>query len=166
MSIKVAVGSSNGIRIDQHFGSGDKFYIFELLSDGSSKFIETIEIKDDDIAKEKEKMKLEVLDTDIISSGCSSNASSGCGAGCSSEGGCDSGSGDGCRSGSGGHDNSDLIAKINLLSPYNAVLVSRIGNKAEKLLTFSGLQVFENDGLIEKALSRLTIYFKRTHVLY
>lgn len=36
MSIKVAVGSSNGITIDQHFGSGDKFYIFELLSDGSS----------------------------------------------------------------------------------------------------------------------------------
>lgn len=162
MSIKVAVGSSNGISIDQHFGSGDKFYIFELLSDGSSKFIETIEIKDEDIAKEKEKIKLEALDTDIISSGCSSNDSSGCGSG----GGCGSGSGDGCGSDSGGHDNSDLIAKINLLSPYDAVLVSKIGNKAEKLLTFSGLQAFENDGLIEKALSRLSIYFKRTHALY
>lgn len=162
MSIKVAVGSSNGIRIDQHFGSGDKFYIFELLSDGSSKFIETIEIKDEDIAKEKEKIKLEALDTDIINS----NASSGCGSGCGSGGGCGSGSGEGCGSDSGGHDNSDLIAKINLLSPYDAVLVSKIGNKAEKLLIFSGLQAFENDGLIEKALSRLTIYFKRTHVLY
>ena len=45
MSIKIAVGSSDGIVIDQHFGSGKKFYIFELLEKGNSKFIETREVQ-------------------------------------------------------------------------------------------------------------------------
>jgi len=165
MSIKVAIGSSNGLTIDQHFGSGDKFYIYELLSDGSSKFIETIEIRDEDIEREKEKINLESSNVDETSGGCNSNAYSGCGSGSGSRCGPGAGGGCGSGSGSGGHDNSDLIAKINLLSSYDAVLVSKIGNRAEKLLIFSGLQAFENDGLIEKALSRLAIYFKRTNAL-
>lgn len=160
MSIKVAVGSSNGITIDQHFGSGDKFYIFELSSDGSSNYIDTIEIKDEDIDREKEKISLEESNVNVTSGGCGSGSGGGCGSGAG--GGCGSGSGGGCGSGSVGYDNSDLIAKIKLLSPYDAVLVSKIGNKAEKLLIFSGLQAFENDGLIEKALTKLSIYFKRT----
>jgi len=45
MSIKIAVGSSNGIDIDGHFGSGRKFYVFELLEEGNSKFIEMREIQ-------------------------------------------------------------------------------------------------------------------------
>ncbi|MDP4144033.1 MAG: dinitrogenase iron-molybdenum cofactor biosynthesis protein [Bacillota bacterium] len=159
MSIKIAVGSSDGKFIDQHFGSGTKFYILELFEDGSYKNIDTIDIKPKDIKKESNKISLQPVSVNDCNTGCSSNAV--CGSGSSFGGGCDSGGG--C--GSGSLDNSELIAKINLLSVYDAVLISNIGNRVGKLLTFSGVQAFENDGLIEKAISKLYIYFKRTKTL-
>jgi len=35
MSFRIAVASSNGLDIDQHFGSAEKFYIYEVRTDGS-----------------------------------------------------------------------------------------------------------------------------------
>lgn len=163
MSIKIAVGSSDGKVIDQHFGRGNKFYVFELLEDGTNQYVETFDIKEEDIINESKKYSsktvrnLDGTHNGNFGGGCGSGSQSGCGSG--SEGGCGGGS---C---SGGHDDSQLIERISLLSKYDAVLVSKIGNKAEKLLVFSGLQAFENDGLIEEALSKLYIYFKRTKAI-
>lgn len=39
-SYKIAVASSDGIVVNQHFGHADKFLIFEVTSDGSYHFIE------------------------------------------------------------------------------------------------------------------------------
>jgi predicted Fe-Mo cluster-binding NifX family protein len=135
MSIKIAVGSSNGIVIDQHFGSGKKFYIFELLEEGNSKFIETREAK------------TEVKDSSSIS--CRDNGDLGCDSSCHSS----------------GHDESGLIVKINLLSDCQAVLVNQVGKGAEKLLLKNGISAFEAKDSIEKAFKKIYIYYKRTKQL-
>jgi predicted Fe-Mo cluster-binding NifX family protein len=41
LSVRVAVASSDGKYINQHFGHAQKFLIFDLEDDGSYKFIET-----------------------------------------------------------------------------------------------------------------------------
>lgn len=162
MSIKIAVGSSDGKIIDQHFGSGNKFYIFEVFEDGTNQYLENFDIKEEDIINESKKYSsrkvrsLDVAHSGSFSGGCGSNLQSGCG---SSQSSCSGGS---C---SGGQDDSQLIGKISLLSKYDAVLVNRIGNRAEKLLVFSGLHAFENDGTIEEALSKLYTYLKRTKAI-
>lgn len=45
MSIKVAVASSDGKYINQHFGMASQFLIFELDEDGTHKFLELRENK-------------------------------------------------------------------------------------------------------------------------
>jgi len=45
MSIKVAVASSDGKYINQHFGMASQFLIFELEDDGTYKFLELRENK-------------------------------------------------------------------------------------------------------------------------
>lgn len=45
MSIKVAVASSDGKYINQHFGMASQFLIFELDDDGTHKFLELRENK-------------------------------------------------------------------------------------------------------------------------
>jgi len=137
MSIKIAVGSSNGIVIDQHFGSVTKFYIFELLGDVNSEFIETREVETEVVAS----ASITCNDT-----GCNSGVDSGCGSGCHS----------------GGHDEAGLIGKINLISDCQAVLVNKVGKGAEKLLLKNGISAFEAKDSIEKAFSKLYIYYKRT----
>ncbi|WP_010239377.1 dinitrogenase iron-molybdenum cofactor biosynthesis protein [Clostridium arbusti] len=156
MSIKIAVGSSDGKVINQHFGSGNKFYVFEVFEDGTNQYAETFDIKEEDIINESKKYSSKkVRSLDRTNSG---SFGGGCGSG--SQGSCGSGSCSG-----GGHDDSQLIGRISLLSKYDAVLVNKIGNKAEKMLIFSGLHAFENDGIIQEALSKLYIYLKRTKAI-
>jgi nitrogen fixation protein NifX len=45
MSIKIAVASSDGKYINQHFGMASQFLIFELNDDGTHKFLELRENK-------------------------------------------------------------------------------------------------------------------------
>ncbi len=40
-SYKIAVASSDGIVVNQHFGHADQFLIFDVMGDGSFRFIET-----------------------------------------------------------------------------------------------------------------------------
>lgn len=135
MSIKIAVGSSNGIDIDGHFGSGRKFYVFELSETGNSKFIEIREIQ------------AEIMDFAPIS--CNDNGDVECVSSCNS----------------GSHDESGLVRKISLLSDCQTVLVNQIGKGAENLLLQKGVSSFQVKGPIEKALSKLYSYYKRTNQL-
>ena len=64
MSIKIAVGSSDGFVIDQHFGSGKLFYIFEILDEGNYKLIE------------KREVQTEVVR--LVLKSCSNNENTGC----------------------------------------------------------------------------------------
>jgi predicted Fe-Mo cluster-binding NifX family protein len=136
MSVRIAVGSSDGVIIDQHFGSGDKFYIFELLEDGTSKIVDTREI-----VREDSDLETEIVDKSEHSS-------------------CNGG---GC--GSGSHNEPGLLSKVTLLSDCDAVLVNQIGKSAEKLLLKNGISAFDASDSIEKAFSKLFIYYKRTKKL-
>lgn len=143
MSVKIAVGSSDGISIDQHFGSGEKFYIFEIIEEGNSKFIETREVQ----AEINESVS--IFYNDNAKTGCDADDDLGCGSGCHSR----------------GNDELGLIKKINLISDCQAVLVNQVGKEAEKLLLKNGISAFEAKGSIEKALLKLYIYYKRTRQL-
>ncbi|MCB2294821.1 dinitrogenase iron-molybdenum cofactor biosynthesis protein [Clostridium algoriphilum] len=143
MSIKIAVGSSDGISIDQHFGSGRIFYIFELSDEGNYKFIETREVR---IGVEDSVL---IACSDNENTGCNSSSNSGCGSVCNS----------------GGHDEPGLFTKINLISDCHVVLINQVGKGAEKLLLKNGIGTFEAKGSIEKAFSKLYIYYKRTKQL-
>lgn len=142
MAVRIAVGSSDGIVINQHFGSGDKFYIFELLEDGSSKIVEIRENIQEDSADEAESFN------EIEHSSCHGGGG-GCGSGC----------------GSGSHNEPGLLSKITLLSDCDAVLVKQIGRSAEKLLLKNGISAFDASDSIEKAFSKLFRYYKRTKKL-
>ncbi|WP_315111366.1 NifB/NifX family molybdenum-iron cluster-binding protein [Clostridium intestinale] len=138
MGVRIAAGSSDGIVIDQHFGSCNKFYIFELLEDGNFNILdirEGIDNKEDFI---------ETYD-EVKALGCHGNSSGGCGSGCSPK----------------EHNNDDLFSKVKLLNDCDMVLINRIGKFAEKLLLKNGISALEAEGNIEEAFSRLFKYYKR-----
>jgi predicted Fe-Mo cluster-binding NifX family protein len=138
MSVRIAVGSSDGIVIDQHFGSGNKFYIFELLEEGKFNVLDVREIINANAESS------EVYD-EVKESGCHRNSNEGCGVGCSPK----------------EHNNDDLYSKVKLLNDCDMVLINKIGKFAEKLLLKNGISVLEAEGNIEEAFSRLFKYYKR-----
>lgn len=142
MAIRIAVGSSDGVVIDKHFGSGDKYYIFELLEDGSSNIVETREIT-------QENNTLEAVNFKVIEHTSCHGHGEDCGSRC----------------GSGTHNELGLLGKVNLLLDCDAVLVNQIGRSAEKLLLKNGISAFEAGDSIEKAFSKIYIYFKRSKKL-
>lgn len=137
MSVKIAVGSSDGIAIDQHFGSGNKFYIFELLEDGKFNILDVRENINGKVDS------LEVYE-EVKSLGCHGN-NGGCGGGCSPQ----------------EHGNDDLFSKVRLLNDCDMVLINKIGKFAEKLLLKNGISALEAEGDIKEAFSRLFKYYKR-----
>lgn len=133
MSLKIAIGSSDGKVIDQHFGSSKEFYVFNLLDDGSYEYVETRQIKD--IHKENRGCNTEV----------GASGHTGCGSGCNS----------------GGHDPSRIFNIINALLDCHTVIVKQIGRNSEKALNSKGIQVLEASGTIDNAFSKLFVYYKR-----
>jgi predicted Fe-Mo cluster-binding NifX family protein len=137
MSVRIAVGSSDGIVINQHFGSSNKFYIFELLQDGKFNVLDVRESID------SKKDSSEICD-EVKSLGCHGN-NGGCAGGCSPQ----------------EHNNDDLFSKVKLLNDCDMVLINKIGKFAEKLLLKNGISALEAEGNIEEAFSRLFKYYKR-----
>ena len=138
MGVRIAVGSSDGLFIDQHFGSCNKFHIFELLEDGNFNFLHVREGVDD-----KEDF-LETYD-EVKSLGCHGNTNGGCGSDYSPK----------------EHNNDDLYSKVKLLNDCDMVLINRIGKFAEKILLKNGISALEAEGDIKEAFSRLFKYYKR-----
>ena len=138
MGVRIAAGSSDGIVIDQHFGSCNKFYIFELIEDGN---FNILDIREGIYNKEG---FLETYD-EVKALGCNENSSGGCGSGCSPK----------------EHNNDDLYSKVKLLNDCDMVLINRIGKFAEKLLLKNGISALEAEGDIKEAFSRLFKYYKR-----
>ncbi len=138
MGVRIAAGSSDGIVIDQHFGSCNKFYIFELIEDGN---FNILDIREGIYNKEG---FLETYD-EVKALGCNVNSSEGCGSGCSPK----------------EHNNDDLFSKVKLLNDCDMVLINRIGKFAEKLLLKNGISALEAEGDLKEAFSRLFKYYKR-----
>lgn len=69
MSIKVAVASTDGKYINQHFGKADKFLIFDIKGPGDFEFIELRDV-DPSCGKYHEDCQSTSLDTTDILSDC------------------------------------------------------------------------------------------------
>lgn len=132
MSYKIAIASSDGIHIDETFGSAEEFYIFEVTDEHYGK----AEIRS--IRKESTE----------------ETAEGGCGNlnGCR-QGGCHGGAGGGC---SGKEGESD---KVNQLADCRCVVCKKIGFHIQKQLERKAITAFDVTCTIEEALEKITTYF-------
>lgn len=139
MSYKIAIASSDGIHIDETFGSAKAFHIFEVL-DGKYEEVEARDAGGD----------CQNADETVRSSGCGV-AGGGCGTG--SGGGC--GTGGGCSGGDG------PSPRVELLSDCRCIVCRKIGFHIQKQLERRAITAFDVACSVEEALQKITGYFQR-----
>lgn len=132
MSYKIAAASSDGVQIDETFGSAKSFIIYEV-TDGMY------------IKLEERVCPEEGTDYDRTSAADS----------CKTGGGCGSGAGEGCG-GSGG-----ISAKVKLVSDCRCIVCRKIGFRIQKQLERKAVSIFDVSCPVEDALKKITYYFDR-----
>lgn len=144
MSYKIAIASSDGISIDESFGSAKGFHIFEVTEDGYSKaeFREAVEPLNDSNEKEKQEAKT------------SGEEDIGSAAKCSSEG-CHGGAGGGCSG------NGEVSWKVELISDCRCIVCKKIGFHVQKQLERRAITSFDVECAVEDALTRISFYFQK-----
>ena len=134
MSYKIAIGSSDGKKVDLKFGEVTLFTIYEV--DGlKSNLSEIREVRVND--KEA---------SDKTKEGCT-------GSGCN-DGGC-SGNGGGCNG------PADVIDKIALIEDCRCVVCKKIGFQAQKQFEKKAISVFDVECDITEALEKIIYYYHR-----
>ncbi len=111
MDKKVAVASTDGKVVNEHFGRAAKFFVISYDED-------TLKI-----------LKVEERKVTPV-----------------------------CHGGS--HDENDLEHNIEILSDCDCVLVSRIGERAERKLSKRNISVFELPGIISESIEKMVKYMK------
>ncbi len=109
--VKLAVASTDGKVVNQHFGRAERFFI--LSGDEESgvwKFLEERKV------------------TPV------------------------------CKGGD--HEDADLLRNVNALSDCTYVLVSRVGQRAERELEKAGIQIFEIPGIIDESIDKMFKYIQ------
>ncbi len=150
MSYKIAVASSDGIQIDETFGSAKRFLIYEVT---------------DGICQKLEERAFDEEETDCSgtsqASGFQKNGENGTGgvchakSGCGAESGCGNGTGGGCG-GAG-----EASAKVELVSDCRCVVCKKIGFHIQKQLERKAISVFDVTCSVEEALEKISHYFIR-----
>ena len=138
MSYKIAVASSDGIQIDETFGSAKRFIIYEV-TDGIYRRLEERTFREE----ETENNDVSAAD------GCNSPVS------CKKEGGCAGGTGGGCG-GAGA-----ASAKVELVSDCRCVVCKKIGFHIQKQLERKAISAFDVACQVEEALEKISHYFTR-----
>ena len=133
MSYKIAVGSSDGAKVDLKFGEVEKFMIFEV-----------------DARKRKVS---EIRDVDTHGTVTDSNQCGGPAGGCSSSG-C-GGNGNGCNG------SSDVINKVELIRDCRCIVCKKIGFQAQKQLERKTISVFDIDGNVDEILDKIIAYYAK-----
>lgn len=138
MSYKIAVASSDGLQIDETFGSAKSFIIYEAA---------------DGIYRKLEKRAFRETGTDHngISAADSCNFPDNCKTG----GGCGSGTGGGCG-GAG-----EAFEKVELISDCRCVVCKKIGFHIQKQLERKAISAFDVSVSVEEALEKISHYFTR-----
>ena len=144
MSYKIAVVSSDGIHIDETFGSAKEFLIYEVTDETYVKSeVRAVEEVGGVTTEAAQPQKESVLQE------CCGNTN-GCG-----NGGCNSGSGGGC-SGSG-----EVSRKVELVSDCRCVVCKKIGFHVQKQLERKAITSFDVACTVEEALQKITVYFHK-----
>lgn len=138
MSYKIAVASSDGLQIDETFGSAKKFIIYEV-TDGIYRRLE-----------ERAFCEEKTYNDDVSAAdGCNPQVS------CKTEGGCGNGTGSGCG-GAG-----ETSAKVELVSDCRCIVCKKIGFHIQKQLERKAISAFDVTCPVEEALEKIAYYFSR-----
>lgn len=133
MSYNIAVGSSDGVKVDLKFGEVKKFIIFEV---------------------DAEKRKIsEIRNVDTHGTVADSNHCGGPARGCSSPG-C-GGNGTGCNG------SSDVINKVELIRDCRCIVCKKIGFQAQKQLERKAISVFDIEGDVDEILDKIIAYYAK-----
>lgn len=138
MSYKIAVASSDGLQIDETFGTAKSFIIYEVANGIYRKL-------------EERTFREEGTDNDGVSAADSCNSAGSCKTG----GGCGSGTGGGCG-GAG-----EASEKVELISDCRCVVCKKIGFHIQKQLERKAISAFDVSVSVEEALEKITHYFTR-----
>lgn len=135
MSYKIAIASSDGIHIDETFGSAAFFHIYEVT--------------DVEYVKSESREAGEVNDNSPDGSRENNCSSSGCGNG-------------GCHAGGGGcGGNGESSPKVELVSDCRCVVCKKIGFNIRKQFERKAITVFDVACTVEEALDKITAYFSK-----
>ena len=132
MSYKIALASSDGVNVDEHFGAASSFLIYEVSDEGAFSLLERRAYDGGDEAASSE--------------GCEP-APGGCGTG-----GC-GGQGNGCGQGAA------VSAKVRLIEDCRSVVAAKIGFNVTKQLEKKAISGFDVDCTVQEALEKITKYF-------
>ena len=131
LAYKIAIGSSDGNRVDLKFGEVTKFLIYEV---------------DNDVILKEERAFIPEEKKQAKTSSCSSSS-------------CDTKSCGGNGGGCGGP--SDVSSKVDLISDCRAVVCKKIGFQAQKQFEKKAISVFDVECEVKEALDKITFYYKR-----
>lgn len=151
MAYKIAVASSDGIHIDETFGSAKEFLIYEVTDEMYVKSeVRAVEETGGVTTEEAQPQKESVLQESC------GNAND-CG-----NGGCNSGAGGGCgNAGRGCSGNGEVSSKVELLSDCRCVVCKKIGFHVQKQLERKAITSFDVACTVEEALQKITVYFHK-----
>lgn len=135
MSYKIAVASSDGVQIDETFGSAKAFLIYEVADGKYRKTEERAEVQNG----------AEKVAYDTLTQG-----------DCNPHGDC--GTGDGCFQGAGC---GGASAKVELISDCRCIVCKKIGFHVQKQLERKAISAFDVSCSVEEALDKISYYFDR-----
>lgn len=142
MSYNIAAASSDEIHIDLSFREADSFTIIQVNDDGSYSILEKRKVQQGQ--EEKADVELE----------CGSN----CESGCASSGCKNGGNNGGCGN---GHSDTDIEARVNIISDCRCLICRKIGPGAERQLEKKAITSFQIDLSLEEALTKITEYYTK-----
>lgn len=137
MSYKIAIASSDGIHIDETFGSAAFFHIYEVV--------------DEKYTKVEERKVSNVNDSNF--SNCDNTGTNGGSNGCINRG---------CHAGGGGcSGNEGPSIRVELISDCRCVVCKKIGFRIQKQLERKAITSFDVTCTVEEALNKISSYFKK-----
>ena len=132
MAYKIAVASSDGVKVDLHFGASESFLIYAVSDNGTFKLEEKREFKEEDNS-------LDNTAKPLVNAECKSGCGNENGGGC-------------CGSGAGS-------AKVALIEDVRAVVAAKIGLNVTKQLERKAIASFDVETTVQEALEKITSYY-------
>ncbi len=138
MSYRIAVASSDGARVDLHFGAASFFSIYEVDDGGHYSLLEQRTVPQPE--------------ADGTPAACAPAACGSGAGGCAPAGAACGGQGGGCGA-------AGPSARVELLADVRAVVAAKIGFNVTKQLEKKAISGFDVDCTVQEALTKITKYF-------
>ena len=139
MSTKVALVSSDGLKIDLHFGQAKEFFIYELQKDAF------VQIEKRELPVNSGEAALRKAQRPQDEAFCCPGGGGGCG---------------GCGGGASG----PLAPAVELLLDCQAVIAAQIGQNMRRQFERNAISVFDIELQVSEALEKLAAYYSKLGV--